>query len=49
MMANLLNYIVWDPDPILFHLGPIALRYYATCWLVGLLLGYLLIDRKSVV
>ena len=45
MMANLLNYIVWDPDPILFHLGPIALRYYATCWLVGLLLGYLLMQR----
>ena len=44
-MANLLNYIVWDPDPILFHLGPIALRYYATCWLVGLLLGYLLMQR----
>lgn len=45
MMANLLNYIVWDPDPILFRLGPIALRYYATCWLVGLLLGYLLMQR----
>ena len=21
MMANLLNYIVWDPDPVLAHLG----------------------------
>ena len=45
MMANLLNYIVWDPDPILAHLGPISIRYYATCWLVGLLLGYLMMHR----
>ena len=44
-MVNLLNYIVWDPDPILFRLGPIAVRYYATCWLIGLLLGYLLMQR----
>lgn len=42
MFSSLLNYIVWDPDPILAHLGPFAIRYYATCWLVGLLLGYLL-------
>ena len=45
MMANLLNYIVWDPDPILAHLGPISIRYYATCWMVGLLLGYLMMHR----
>ena len=45
MMANLLNYIVWDPDPVLAHLGPISIRYYATCWMVGLLLGYLMMHR----
>ena len=45
MTANLLNYIVWDPDPILAHLGPISIRYYATCWMVGLLLGYLLMHH----
>ena len=45
MIANLLNYIVWDPDPILAHLGPLTIRYYSTCWLVGLLLGYLLMQR----
>ena len=45
MIANLLNYIVWDPDPILAHLGPISIRYYATCWMVGLLLGYLMMHR----
>ena len=45
MFSSLLNYIVWDPDPILAHLGPFAIRYYATCWLVGLLLGYLLMKH----
>lgn len=45
MMANLLNYIVWDPDPVLANLGPISIRYYATCWMVGLLLGYLMMHR----
>lgn len=45
MIANLLNYIIWDPDPILAHLGPLTIRYYSTCWLVGLLLGYLLMQR----
>ena len=44
-MINLLNYIVWDPDPILAHLGPLTIRYYSTCWLIGLLLGYLLMQR----
>ena len=45
MIANLLNYIVWDPDPILAHLGPMTIRYYATCWMIGLLLGYLLMSK----
>ena len=44
-MANLLNYIVWDPNPILVHLGPLTIRYYSTCWLLGLLFGYLLMHR----
>ncbi len=44
-MINLLNYIVWDPDPILAHPGPLTIRYYSTCWLIGLLLGYLLMQR----
>ena len=45
MIANLLNYIIWDPDPILAHLGPMTIRYYSTCWMIGLLLGYLLMSK----
>lgn len=36
-------YINWNPDLIIFHLGPIAVRWYSTCWLIGLLLAYLIV------
>lgn len=45
MIASLLNYIVWDPDQIICHLGPVALRWYSTCWLLGLLLAYLIVKH----
>jgi phosphatidylglycerol:prolipoprotein diacylglycerol transferase len=45
MIVGLLNFIVWDPNPVICHLGPVTLRYYATCWLIGLLLGYLLMHK----
>lgn len=38
-------YILWDPDLVMFHLGPVALRWYGMCWLVGLVLGYLIVKR----
>lgn len=34
-------YINWNPDLVIFHLGPVAIRWYSTCWLIGLLLSYL--------
>ena len=37
----IMNYIHWNPDLIIFHLGPVAIRWYSTCWLIGLLLAYL--------
>lgn len=42
---NTLLYIVWNPDEIMFHLGSFGIRWYSMCWLVGLLLGYLLMQR----
>ncbi len=44
-MTNLLNYIVWNPDPVLFQFGPLAVRWYSLCWLIGLVLGYLLMKK----
>lgn len=38
-------YILWNPDLVMLHLGPITLRWYSMCWLVGLLLAYLIVKR----
>lgn len=40
---NLL-YIYWKPDEVMFHLGSFGVRWYSMCWLVGLLLGFLLMQ-----
>ena len=36
-------FIYWNPDTIIFTLGPVAIRWYSTCWLVGLLLAYFIV------
>lgn len=38
-------FINWNPDLIICHLGPIAIRWYSTCWLIGLLLAYLIVKH----
>lgn len=38
-------YILWNPNLVMLHLGPITLRWYSMCWLVGLLLAYLIVKR----
>ena len=44
MISNLL-YIVWNPSEVIIRLGSLGIRWYSMCWLVGLLLGYLLMSR----
>lgn len=44
-LMNTLSFILWNPDPIIGHFGFITFRWYATCWIVGLLLGTLLMHR----
>ncbi|MBQ8095494.1 MAG: prolipoprotein diacylglyceryl transferase [Prevotella sp.] len=44
-MANQLLYILWNPDLTAFHIGSWGLRWYSLCWLVGLLLAYLIVRR----
>ncbi len=39
-MASLLAYITWNPS-----LTSLGLRWYSLCWLIGLLLAYLLVKR----
>ena len=44
-MLDLQNYIVWQPDPVFFHIGSYSVRYYAVCWAIGLTLGYFLMMK----
>jgi len=41
----LLNFITWNTDPALFHLGPLTVRWYGLLWAVGIWLT-LLITQK---
>jgi prolipoprotein diacylglyceryl transferase len=38
-------FIHWNPDLVFFHLGPLAVRWYGLCWLVGFAVAYLLVRR----
>ena len=40
-----LLYVLWNPDLTAFHIGSWGLRWYSLCWLVGLLLAYLIVKR----
>ncbi len=42
---NMLSYITWNPDIEFFSLGFIHVRYYSVCWMIGLLLAYLIVQR----
>ena len=42
-METLLNYIVWNPSEVIGHLGPITLRWYGMCWLVGIAGAFFLV------
>ena len=38
--GNLSNYIVWNVDPVLVHLGSVSVRYYGICFGLALLTGF---------
>jgi len=40
---DLLNYIVWNPDEIAFRIGSYGVHWYAFCWMIGLLLAYVIV------
>ena len=44
-MIHLLNYIVWDPNIIAFHVGHFGVRWYSICWLIGLVLAFFIVKR----
>lgn len=42
-MNGLLNFIVWDPNPEMFSLFGISIRYYSIMWAIGLGLAYYIV------
>ena len=45
MNYELLLYIFWDPDLVAFHIGSFSIRWYSLCWLIGLMLAYLIVRK----
>ena len=41
----ILNYITWNVDPVLFHLGNLQVRWYGLLWALGFLIGYFIMKR----
>lgn len=44
MNANL-SYILWNPDDTALRIGSLAMHWYSLCWLIGLVLAYLIVRR----
>lgn len=42
---NTLCYIIWHPAIEAFRVGGFSIRWYSLCWLIGLLLAYLIVKR----
>jgi len=42
-MIDHLLYILWNPDLEIFRIGNFAIRWYGTCWLIGLALAYFIV------
>ncbi len=41
----MLAYIDWNVDPILFHIGPLGIRYYSILFALAFWFGYLIMDK----
>lgn len=46
-MANII-YILWNPDIVAFHLGPMEIRWYSICWVIGMFAVYRLMHHLYV-
>ena len=40
-----LLYITWDPNLVAFEIGPLSIRWYSLCWLIGLALAYFVVRQ----
>lgn len=40
------SFITWDVSPVLFHLGPLTIRYYSLMFIIGFVVGYKIVERE---
>ena len=45
LIKMLLNFIHWNVDPVMFHIGSFGLRYYSLGFLFAFVLGYLIFTK----
>ena len=38
-------YILWNPDEMAFNFGFLSFRWYSLCWLIGLILAYIIVKK----
>ena len=38
--------INWNPDPVLFSIGSINIRYYGLFWVIGIACSYMIVKRE---
>lgn len=41
----MLNYITWNVDPVLFHLGPLEVRWYGLLWAIAIFAAWEIVRR----
>lgn len=41
----MIDYILWHPALEAFQIGGFSIRWYSLCWLIGLLMAYLIVKR----
>jgi phosphatidylglycerol---prolipoprotein diacylglyceryl transferase len=44
-MVNIISFIHWNADPVIFSLGPISVRWYGLLFASGFLIGYYIGER----
>ncbi len=44
-MIDTLNFIRWNVNPEIFHLGPLSVRWYGLLFASGFLLGYYIVEK----
>lgn len=46
MISNLPLFIHWNPNPELFHILSLPIKYYGLFWAIGIILGYLVVKYQ---